>query len=112
MIKKLKAWWDTSRWAVTLVLVGVLVVIYLVLHKLLSFPLDWRKLPPGQVPTFLPPVPRVLVDAVDSAHEKSMTSRIEAKVKADAEREKLEAIKKNSDGAARRKELAAFLKDL
>ena len=60
----------------------------------------------------LPKVPKALRDKVEKAEEEALIARVEARVEATKEVEKLEEVSKIKDGAERRKRLAGLLKDL
>jgi hypothetical protein len=59
---------------------------------------------------YLPPAPKPLQEAADKAAEDAMVAKAGAKAATAVKKQELETITKISDGKARRKALAAFLK--
>lgn len=109
MKAKLKAFWKRSKW-VLLAVAGVAVaVLAFMLRGLFA-----RKTPerPSNEPQPLPPIDERIKERVVQAEEEATVARIEAKVKADTDREQLERINQVDDGAERRKRLAAMLRRL
>ena len=105
----LKAFWKRSKW-VLLAVGGVIVaVLAFVLRGLFV-----RKRPerPSNEPQPLPPIDECIYERVRVAEEEATVARIEAKVRADTDREQLERINKVEDGAERRRRLAAMLRRL
>jgi hypothetical protein len=104
-----KALWKRSKW-VLLAVGGVLVAILAFVLRGLFV----RKPPerPSNEPQPLPPVDERIHERVKVAEEEATVARIEAKVKADTDREQLDRINTVEDGAERRRRLAAMLRRL
>jgi len=109
MKARLKAFWKRSKWVLIAVAGGVLLVVVFLLRGLFS-----RKAPEPKPdePQPLPPIDERIVENVRQAEEEATVARIEAKVRADTDREQLERINKVEDGAERRRRLAAMLRRL
>jgi hypothetical protein len=92
----LKKWW----WLFVLAAAGLLALLFrgLIVD-------DDKKL-------VIPDVPSKLKEKVRQAEEEALVVRVEARVKADVELEKLEEVKKIDDQAERLKRLSALLNDL
>lgn len=67
---------------------------------------------PGKRKISMPEVPQALKEKVEKAEEHALVARIEARVEAEKDIEKLEEVAKIDDGAERRKRLAGMLEDL
>jgi hypothetical protein len=83
-----------------------------VLAALLLFLLRGAVVGGGRRKISLPEIPRALRAKVDLAEEEALVARVEARVEATKEVEKLQEVAKISDGVERRKRLAAMLKGL
>lgn len=73
-----------------------------------------RKLPKKEEgePQPLPPIDTRVHEQVKKAEEEATVARIEARVRAQTDKEQLERIAKVEDGAERRRRLAAMLRRL
>lgn len=111
MVDKLRALFHTFKWQILAVFAAVVGILFLVLRLfvLKSGP-EHNLGKPGEAA--LPEPPKVLRDAVDSAHEDALQARAEAKAKADVDKQALIEISKIQDGAERRKQLANQLRSM
>jgi hypothetical protein len=109
MKARLKAFWKRSKWVLIAVAGGVLLVVAFLLRGLFSSRKPEPK-PDGSQP--LPSIDERVKERVAQAEEEATVARIEAKVRADTDREQLERINQVEDGAERRRRLAAMLRRL
>jgi len=109
MKAKLKAFWKRSKWVLIAVAGGVLLVVAFLLRGLF-IRRDPAPEPDGPQP--LPPIDERIKERVAKVEEEATVARIEAKVRADTDREQLERINQVEDGAERRRRLAAMLRRL
>jgi len=109
MKAKLKAFWKRSKWVLIAVAGGVLLVVAFLLRGLFARP-EPAKDPLDPKP--LPPIDERIKEHVAKVEEEATVARIEAKVRADTDREQLERINQVEDGAERRRRLAAMLRRL
>lgn len=109
MKARLKAFWKRFKWVI-LSVAGVLVLVLIFLLRALTRPKPAEPKPDGPQP--LPPIDERIKERVAKAEEEATVARIEAKVRADTDREQLERINQVEDGAERRRRLAAMLRRL
>lgn len=102
----MKAFYKRFKYAIWALGAGLAVLLGLILKGAIVRP----KGAGGRVK--LPDVPPALRDKVEAAHEEALVARVEARVKAEAEKEKLVEVATIDDGAERRKQLAKMLEDL
>lgn len=109
MKARLKAFWKRSKWVIISVGGVLLLVLAFLLRGLFA-----KKTPePDPLdPKPLPPIDERIKERVAQAEEEATVARIEAKVRADTDREQLERINQVEDGAERRRRLAAMLRRL
>jgi len=107
----LKALWKRSKWVILSVSGAVLLIVVFILRGLFTGRPSKPPPKPGE-PQPLPPVDERITERVAQAEEEATVARIEAKVRADADREQLERINQVEDGAERRRRLAAMLRRL
>ena len=109
MKARLKAYWKRFKWVVIAACSVVVMVVVFVLRGLFSS----RKLPKEEDEgPQLPPIDARIKEQVKQAEEEATVARIEARVRAQTDREQLERIAKVKDGAERRRRLAAMLRRL
>lgn len=110
----MKAWfkslWKRSKWVILAVAGALVVVLAFILRGLFSPKPKPDRGPDGPQP--LPPIDERVRERVRQAEEEATVARIEAKVRADTDREQLERISQVEDGAERRRRLAAMLRRL
>lgn len=111
MKAKLKAFWKRSKWVLVSVAGGVLLVVAFLLRGLFMKPRSGTETDPLE-PKPLPPIDERIKEQVAKAEEEATVARIEAKVRADVDREQLERINQVEDGAERRRRLATMLRRL
>lgn len=109
MKAKLKAFWKRSKWVLIAVAGGVLLVVAFLLRGLFT---RRDPAPRPDEPQPLPPIDERIKERVAQVEEEATVARIEAKVRADTDREQLERINQVEDGAERRRRLAAMLRRL
>lgn len=109
MRARLKALWKQFKWVLVAV-AGVVVTATVFLLRGASS----RKLTQVREgePQPLPPVDIRVKEQVKKVEEEATVARIEARIRAQSDREQLERIAKVEDGAERRQRLAAMLRRL
>lgn len=109
MKARLKAFWKRFKWVIVSVGGVLLLVIAFLLRGLFA-----RKAPERDPldPKPLPPIDERIKEQVAKAEEEATVARIEARVRAETDREQLERINQVEDGAERRRRLAAMLRRL
>ena len=110
MKAKLKAFWKRSKWVLISVGAVILIVVIVILRGAFRKKADPKRDPDGAIS--LPPIDERIKEHVAQVEEEATVARIEARVKADTDREQLERINKIDDGAERRRRLAAMLRRL
>jgi hypothetical protein len=109
MKARLKAFWKRFKWVIVSV-GGVLLLVLAFLLRGLLVKKTPEPAPGNEKP--LPPIDERIRERVAQAEEEATVARIEAKVRADTDREQLERINQVEDGAERRRRLAAMLRRL
>jgi len=109
MKARLKAFWKRFKWVIVSV-GGVLLVVLIVLLRILFAKKTPDPVPGDEKP--LPPIDERIRERVAQAEEEATVARIEARVRAETDREQLERINQVEDGAERRRRLAAMLRRL
>lgn len=109
MKARLKAFWKRSKWVI-LSVAGALVLVLAFLFRSLfrGKPVERDPLEPRPLPS----IDERIHERVRVAEEEATVARIEARVRADTDREQLERISQVEDGAERRRRLAAMLRRL
>lgn len=110
MKAKFRAFWKRSKWVLLSVIGALVAVLAFVLRGL--FVSQPRSAPSSDRSQSLPPIDQRLRERVARAEEEALVARVEARTRAETQRETLQEIEKIEDGAERRRRLAALLRRL